>query len=56
MEELSKAVVSRHPKVIKIFSVFFFSIMMILMTEGITEKYYKPSTNLDAPVDVSYGH
>lgn len=33
-----------------------FSITMILVKKGVTEKYYKPGTNLDTHVDVSYGH
>lgn len=49
MEELLKAVVSKK-------SDKNFSITMILVKEGVTEKYYKPGTNLDTHVDVSCGH
>lgn len=52
MEELSKAVVSRQPKVSRIFSAF--SLKMSLMTKEGTEKHYKPSTNLDT--HISYAH
>lgn len=40
MEELSKAVVSRHPKVTRTCSGFL--LIMIFMTEGVTATYYKP--------------
>ncbi|KAM6438907.1 neuromedin-S [Rhynochetos jubatus] len=33
-------------------NLFWFLIMMILMMEGVTENYYKPSTNLNTHMDV----
>lgn len=53
MEELLKAVVSRPSKGDKY--LFCVSVMMILVTEGVTEEYYKYSKNLDTHLDISNG-